>query len=155
MNSNLPVNNNTGNKANDDQGVKQNTSFSQIPISAGGKESEMISAKPPENIKEVFVEADIPKEVEKAGVQQVTETIELPPDLKNLGITNQASLSVANQVADLPDVKLPIPDKQVLFGLHQDVSSALRWLAEWCIHKLHKAHVMIKVVHGKIRRVRD
>jgi hypothetical protein len=154
MNSNLPKNN-TGNNVNSNQGVKQNTSLSQTPISAGGKESEMISAKPPENIKDISVEADIPKEVEKAGLQQVSETIELPPDLKKLGITNPVSSSVVNQVADLPDVKLPIPDKQVLFGLHQDVSSAIRWLAEWCVHKLHKAHVMIKVVHGKIRRVRD
>ena len=154
MNSNLP-NNLNGSNAGNNQVIRPNPVTVQSPVSAGGKELEILPSIKAETVKEVSTEAEIPKEVEKAGVAQIAETIELPLDLKNLGISNPVPQSATGQTATLPEVKLPISDQQVFIGLHQDVTSAFRWLSEWCVHKLHKAHVVIKVIHGKIRRVRD
>lgn len=118
-----------------------------------GKEGETHPA-PKEVVQEVVNEIELPKEVSDAGVEKKGDVIvELPPDVKRLGVTQTGP--TAPLVASTPSlqVSLPISDNQVVVGLHAQVTSALRWLALWCVKKLAKAHLALKVIHGKIVRV--
>lgn len=153
---------------NSDAGVAQNnpaapTSAVNVPtggitplsVATGvGKEGSPVEVNSPDTVSEITSEVEIPSEVEKAGVVSFKETIELPPDIRKLGVT-QIGASVPVQNAPLlPQVDLPISDSQVVVGLHAGIGNAFRWLANWCIKKLKKAHVALKVIHGKIIRVK-
>lgn len=140
-------------------------SVTKSPPSAGGtqtitpttpsvdKEHEVVQVVPGEMAQEISQEVEIPKEVERMGVTKIREEIELPPDVKKLGVAPSSStVPVATTI--LPQIVLPISDQNVLVGLHAKVTIALRWLAVWCIRKLKKAHLTLKVIHGKIIRVR-
>lgn len=134
-----------------------------IPVSAqsvsttstGLKEQEPAGIVSAETVAEISTEIEVPEEVEKAGVKRIGETIELPPDVKKLGVTHAGVSVPVGSVAALPAVALPISDQQVVTGLHAQVLSALRWLSVWCIKKLKKAHVALKVIHGKVMRVKN
>jgi len=119
--------------------------------SAVGKEREFSSVSPSEQIKEITPRLEVPEEVEKAGVTKIGE-FELPPDVTKLGVTHTGP--TAPVTTSLPPVTLPISDQQVVTGLHAQVASALLWLAVWCLKKLKKAHLTLKVIHGKITRVK-
>ena len=86
-----------------------------------------------------------------------SDTIELPPDVKKLGVTHTGPSVPITPVTTtvLPSVALPISDNQVVAGLHAQVVSALRWLAEWCMRRLKKAHIALKEAHGKVMRVKS
>lgn len=107
-----------------------------------------------EILQAVSAEIEMPKEVEQTGVTMLHDTIELPPDVKKLGVSAAGSTMPVATTTTLPPVALPISDDQVVTGLHQHVTNALRWLSEWCIMRLKKAHVALKIVHGKIIRVK-
>lgn len=99
-------------------------------------------------------EIEIPPEVEKVCVRVTRETIELPPDIKKLGVAPSGAAAPAAKIAAIPAVVLPISDDKVITGLHVQILSSLHWLAVWCMKKLKKAHIMLKVIHGKIIRVK-
>jgi hypothetical protein len=131
-----------------------NPQVGNIPQSASiGKEHESLQVAGIEEVKEISKEIEIPEEVKKAGVTLKKETIELPPDVKKLGVTPTGASVPISQAAVLPKVSLPISDDQVIVGLHTQITNALHWLAIWCIKKLKKAHIILKVIHGKIIRV--
>lgn len=115
------------------------------------KESEPIKSAEP--LQTITSEAEIAPEVTKAGVQVLKETIELPPDLAKLGVAPSGTGAVITAAVPA-QVVLPLSDDQVVVGLHQKVTSALRWLAAWCVKKLKKAHIVLKTVHGRIVRVK-
>lgn len=120
----------------------------------GGKEREPRAAAVLP-VTEISREIELPAELEQAGVTKSHEVVQLPPDVRKLGVRQSgASTSLSSAVA-LPNVVLPITDDEVITGLHSSVSDALTWLAYWCIKKLKKAHVAIKNIHGRIIRVKD
>ena len=140
------------------------SSSSQKPVATAGsspagilvktgisKEQEASAVIPSEALSEVSSEIEMAQEVEQAGVKKIGETIELPPDVKKLGVT--PSVPAVTSTA-LPSVVLPISDQKVIQGLHIEMANALRWLAVWCIKRLKKAHIALKAVHGKIIRVK-
>lgn len=132
----------------------KNTSQSSVSTgSSHGKEFEAVKISPTEAVQEVSKEPEIPEEVEKAGVMKVSETIELPPDVKKLGVVSSGASTPITVTPVLSKVVLPISDQQVIVGLHSKVTSAFRWLSTWCIRKLKKAHIALKVIHGKIVRI--
>lgn len=110
------------------------------------KEAEPISAEKFE-VKEV-VEHKIEDEV-RPFVSPRQETIELPPDLKKMGL--QATSS--SQFSSYQNIKLPISDEKVVVGLHAPITSSLRWLATLAVYLLARVHLGLKVVHGKVIRV--
>lgn len=110
------------------------------------KEAEPISAEKFE-VKEV-VEDKIEDEV-RPFISPRQETIELPPDLKKMGL--QAASS--SQFSSYQNIKLPISDEKVVVGLHAPVTSSLRWLATLAVYLLARVHLGLKVVHGKVIRV--
>ena len=144
-------------KQNKDQPLQVQPQQAAIPTGNIQKEQEPIAVPKTEVIGHETSEVEIPPEVERAGVTKLSDTIELPPDLKKLGVTHTGPSVPITPVTTtvLPQVTLPITNTQVVAGLHAQVISALRWLAEWCIRKLKKAHVALKVAHGKVMRVKS
>lgn len=120
--------------------------------SKGGKEAEPI--KSADTFQTITAEVQPQPEVKKAGVEVIKDSIELPPDIKSLGVSPAGASVPMTVAASIPQVVLPIPDNIVVAGLHTKVGNAVRWMAVWCIKKLKKAHVALKVIHGKIVRVR-
>lgn len=154
--------------ARDQQNTKNVTPVPpQVPQNVASVPPQVISATPSlskeqapakintgEILKEASFEVELPKEVKEAGVEKIGGKVELPPDIKKLGVTPLGSATPINPQVQLPQVTLPISDSQVLGGLHQNVKEAILWLALWCLKKLKKAHVGLKVIHGKIMRIK-
>ena len=95
-----------------------------------------------------MVEHKVEEEV-RPFVSPRSETIELPPDLKKLGL-QQAGQS---QFLNYKNIKLPLTDEKIAVGLHAPVTSSLRWLAEFAVYLLAQAHLGLKIIHGKVVRV--
>ncbi len=113
--------------------------------SSFGKETGPVGEMPV--IKEV-VEHTPDAEVERF-VSPRSETIELPPDLKKMGLQAVSS----TKFPSYQNVKLPISDDKVVNGLHAPITSSLRWLATFAVYILARAHLALKTVHGKVIRV--
>lgn len=136
----------------DDQ---KNTPTTSAVGSVSGKERELSGQETTEAVSEITTEVEVSKEVERAGVEVVKDTIELPPDVKKLGVTQTGPSAPVSTTTTLPSVTLPISDQQVVAGLHAQILNSLRWLAIWCMKRLKKAHIALKNMHGKIVRVRS
>src|SRR3989338_4640166 len=93
--------------------------LTQISHQPGGKETEPVRLTA--ELQTVPAEVEIPLEVERVGVKS-TDKLEIPPDLKKLGVTSVPSATAASSVA-LPAVALPLSDTKILFGLHSSVYS--------------------------------
>lgn len=90
-----------------------------------------------------------PEEEVGAYVQTRAETIELPPDLKKMGLQPTST----TQFPSFQNIKLPISDDKIISALHQPVTTSIRWLATLAMYLLGQAHLVLKVVHGKVVRV--
>lgn len=120
-------------------------------VHSSGKESEP-AATSTDYIMEVGSEEEISSEVSSVGVISQPERIEIPPDLQQVGVTPVGgSVPLPNP----PTLKLPIPDEQIEKGLHEKIWNSLRWLAEWCVFQLKKAHYRLKTINGKVIRVKS
>lgn len=95
-----------------------------------------------------LVEHEPSEEVQKY-VEHRKETVEVSPELKDLGV--EARGEAAFQKTE--EVKLPLTDEKIEEGLHQPIISSWRWLAELALYILKQAHLTLKKVHGHIRRV--
>ena len=98
-------------------------------------------------------------ELEPAGetakyIAKIKGEIKLPADLKKMGVRTPAAAIPVSKVATT-SLSLPLSDDQIALGLHAQVLSSLRWLAEWCLRQLKKAHLGLKKVHGRFVRVKD
>lgn len=112
------------------------------------KEVEPIPSIPKEyEVKEVIEHQ--PEEEVKPYLQPRAETIELPPDLKKMGLQPATN----TQFPSYQNVKLPVSDDKVLSGLNAPITSSLRWLATLAIYILRKAHLTLKVVKGHVVRI--
>jgi hypothetical protein len=122
------------------------------PVSRPQKEIEPVSQVEPPNLEETMGEMELEPDLEQAGVEKISGSVELPPDMVKMGVQ---SISPTQPISQTPTVNLPIPDDLVEKGLHVQFFYSLRWLAEWCIKKLKKAHIHLKNLGGKILRVPD
>lgn len=110
------------------------------------KETEPIATEKFE-MKEV-VEHEPDEEIEKF-ISPRAETIELPPDLKKLGL-QAASHS---KFPSYKNIKLPLSDEKIIVGQKAPITSSIRWLATFALYILARAHLGLKVVHGHVIRV--
>ncbi|MBI4226402.1 hypothetical protein HY612_04800 [Candidatus Roizmanbacteria bacterium] len=90
-----------------------------------------------------------PEEEVKPFVQPRAETIKLPPDLQKMGLQP----ATTTQFPSYQNIKLPITDDKIIAGLHQPITSSIRWLATLALYLLKQVHLALKVVHGKVIRV--
>lgn len=117
--------------------------ISKEHVSGGKDRTEVITSS--------TTEVELSKEVEAAGVKIPKEAVEISADIKKLGVSPSGpNTPLSSQ--QVSSVVLPLSDDQVIRGLHMQVYSAIRWLAEWCVRQLKKTHIAIKTVHGKIVR---
>jgi len=147
---------------NQDDSTNQSktTGFSQKPvqpsniISSGGKEAEKMKLAVTDKLEQVSSEVVLAPEVEKAGVVKIGETIELPPDVKKLGVTTNGS-PVTVPASKPPSAhSMPLSDEAIYSGRRLSIGNTIRWLSEWCIRKLKKAHLVLRNIQGKIVRVK-
>ena len=110
------------------------------------KEVEPITAEKFE-IKEV-VEHEPDEEIEKF-ISPRAETIELPPDLKKLGLQAVST----SKFPGYKNIKLPLSDEKIIVGQKAPITSSLRWLATLALYILGQAHLGLKVIHGHVVRV--
>ncbi|KKP87141.1 MAG: hypothetical protein UR89_C0006G0017 [Candidatus Roizmanbacteria bacterium GW2011_GWA2_35_8] len=110
------------------------------------KEAEPMSSEK-FNIQEA-VEHEPDQEVEKF-VNPRSESIELPPDLKRLGLQQ----TTTTKFPTFQNIKLPISDEKVMVGLHAPINTSIRWLATFALYLLARAHLGLKIIHGKVVRV--
>lgn len=112
------------------------------------KESEPIPSRPEKyEVKEVVEHQ--PEEEVKPFMQSRAETIEIPPDLKKMGLQP----TTTTQFPSYQNIKLPLSDDKIIAGLHQPITSSIRWLATLAIYLLKQVHLVLKVIHGKVVRV--
>ena len=106
------------------------------PTGSFGKEQERGTIGSSESaLQDLGKEMDLPKEVVSAGVRTQPITVSIPPPVSNLGVkvtVTQIPMVKTNSVA------LPLSDVQIAEGLHTNITSSIRWLAEWCRYKLKK-----------------
>ena len=110
------------------------------------KEAEPVAAEKFE-IKE-RVEDNVEEEV-RPFVSPRAETIELPPDLKKLGLQ---AVSHTN-FPSYRNIKLPLSDEKIVVGQKAPITSSFHWLAAFALYILAQAHLGLKVVHGHVIRV--
>ena len=84
-------------------------------------------------------------------IQEHKDVIELNPDVQTLGVE---STGVPKFTMTQP-VTLPLSDDAIASGLKAPYSSSLRWLSEFCVYLLKRAHMHLKNIHGRIMRVED
>jgi hypothetical protein len=132
------------------QDLKQNNGF--FSSSDQSKETEPLyhEGDMPEKLimheaSEYNIDEEAAKFIEKRG-----KTVDINEDLRKIGVipveTNDGS-------SNFKQVHLPITDDSVVAGLKQPITSSFRWLAEFALYLLRKAHMILKKVHGKIVRV--
>lgn len=101
-------------------------------------------------------EIELEKEVlEMGGVEKVeTGEVKVPQDLaKEMGVkpTVEPGTPMAT-VTGFSVRGVSLSDDQITLGLKKPTSTGWRWLVEWFIYQLLKAHYFVKKVGGKIVR---
>jgi hypothetical protein len=90
-----------------------------------------------------------PEEEVRPFISPRAETIELPPDLKKLGLQAVSNSSFPSY----KNIKLPLSDEKIVVGQKAPITSSVRWLAVFALYILAQAHLGLKVVHGHVIRV--
>lgn len=95
------------------------------------------------------VEQESPEEI-KQFMQSRQENVTITPDLQKVGMkkTEETPRYIRKKT-----IVLPLADDMVEKGLHAPITSSLRWLAEWSVFLLKKAHLVLKKVHGHVKRI--
>ena len=90
-----------------------------------------------------------PEKETKPFISPRAETIDLPPDLKKLGLQAVSHSSFPSY----KNIKLPLSDEKIIVGQKAPITSSLRWLATFALYILAQAHLGLKVVHGHVIRI--
>src|SRR3989344_1654230 len=130
---------------NQDQKNTQANGQASVPSQPTGgflKEADMPRSS--EAMVQEVPEFEIPKEVSN-HVAKVQDTIELPPDLKRIGVTTPHSHGKVSDALQ-KDLNLPLTDDQIGQGRKADTKNSVKWLAEWCWKQLLTAGYRLKEV---------
>jgi hypothetical protein len=103
-------------------------------------------------VTEIGKEIELPKEVSQAGVQIHPTAIPIPPSVGQMGVQPAGNNVTVSSGAS---VTLPLTDDQIVQGLHQNVTSSWRWLAEWCVRKLKKMHILLKQIGSRVVEIKE
>jgi hypothetical protein len=101
-------------------------------------------------------EIKLEKEIaEMGGVEKVASgEVKVPERVaKEMGIKPTVEITTPMaKVSDFSVRGVALTDEQLGTGLNKPTSSGFRWLVEWFIYQLLKAHFFVKRVKGKIFR---
>lgn len=131
--------------------MNKQRNFSPIDtlIGAVSKEHEL----PSERKDEIFMKESVekkPSDEISPFVQSRQEEPRISPHLKKIGVKK---IITAPRYTVQKTIILPLTDDMVERGLHAPITSSLRWLAEWSVFILKKAHIVLKKVHGHMKRI--
>ena len=88
---------------------------------------------------------------EVAGyVEEVQQPVNISDDVQDLGVE---TIEKPIQYPQQNTVKVPLSDDKILQGKKMPLDSSFRWLAEVCLYILRKAHIRLRVAHGKAVRI--
>lgn len=118
-------------------------------VSSFAKESEPIFRKTEQTHMQEVVEHESKDTEVKEFITPKAETIQLPPDLKKLGLESVNK----TQFPSYQNIKLPISDEEVIKDLREPPTSTKRWLGELAKYILSKAHLALKEIGGKVVRI--
>ena len=109
-------------------------------------ESEPFS--PSKDVVEVHevVEHEVQDKQVQPHVEVRKDVPEIPPDLKNLGVTTTASSSFSTYQS----LKLPLKEEQLPVALKAPISDSLRWLGEFTQYLIYQSHGTIKSAHKNV-----
>lgn len=79
------------------------------------------------------------------------DVVSIDPVVASVGVQSTGN----PQFTTTAPIVLPLDDNSIMTGLKAPFSSSLRWLAEYCVYLLKRAHLHLKVMHGKLMRVSD
>jgi len=140
-----------GSVQTDDQ-TKAKPSFPQPQTGRGlGEKEKEFAGVGKEVLEEVGKEIEPAKEIEKIGVKLKKEEVKVPPPIEKLGVRPTGPAIPTPP----PAVSLPLTDDQVMKGLANPILSSLRWLAEFCLRQLKRAHISLKRIRGEVIRVKS
>lgn len=91
-----------------------------------------------------------PSDAVKEFVRSRSEQAHIDEELKKTGVRERIE---APKYPKQKELTLPLSDDMIVKGLHASPSSSLRWLAEWAVYLLKRAHIVLKKAHGHVRRV--
>ena len=121
------------------------------PILTSPKPAETSTSPDEQAEVDVTVEKDPDIEDTEVGEYLKTQNTdpEIHPELKKAGLQtiHRDSLDKKHKI------ELPIPDEEVLEGLHKPINTSWRWLAEIALFMLKQAHLGLKMIHGHVVRV--
>lgn len=101
-------------------------------------------------------EIKLEKEIEEmGGVEKIADgEVKIPEDVaKEMGI--QPTVNIQTPMSNVTNFSIrgvSLSDDQLTAGLTKPTSSGLRWLVEWFIYQLLKAHFHLKKIKGRIFR---
>lgn len=104
-------------------------------------------------------EIELEKEIEELGGVEKVETgeVKVPDNLaKDMGI--RPTVNIQTPMATAAGFSIGgvyLTDDQLTLNSKKPVSSGVRWLVEWFIYQLLKAHYHIKRIKGKIFRKKE
>lgn len=133
--------------------MQDNNQQSLQAVQSGLADKEKEAIKAAEVAIEEVREPEPSVEVAKHVIKK-KEEIEIAPDLRKMGVKAPAATTSVSDVATT-SLKLPLTDDQIALGLQAQILSSLRWLAEWCLRQLKKAHLHLKKIHGHFVKVKD
>lgn len=151
----------------DDAKVTKVTSVTQVtPVTTGKKEagvwaeSDKVAKEEGDEYWENYArEIELEKEIEELGGVEKVENgeVKVPENLaQEMGIKPIVNIQTPmTNVTGFSIGGVSLTDDQLTLNLKKPTSTGIRWLAEWFIYQLLKAHYLIKKVHGKIFRRKE
>lgn len=82
-------------------------------------------------------------------IEEQNGPIQISDDLKELGVQPTHVVQYPTQNT----IEIPLEDDEIVAGLKKPLDSGFRWLAEVCLYLLRKAHIRLKIAHGKAERI--
>ena len=101
-------------------------------------------------------EIELEKEIEEMGGVEKIESgeVKVPADLaKEMGI--KASVNIQSPISNVTGFSIrgvSLSDDQLTLNSKKPTSSGIRWLVEWFIYQLLRAHYHVKRIKGHIFR---
>lgn len=120
------------------------------------KESEPVADQYWENYaREIKLEKEV---AEMGGVEKIASgEVPVPAkEAKEMGI--RPTVEITTPIAKVVDFSVrgvALSDDQLGIGLKKPTSSGFRWLVEWFIYQLLKAHFWVKKIRGKVFRAKS
>lgn len=82
---------------------------------------------------------EIPPELKDAGVEHVSDEIEVPYEAQKVGLTvSKQSVPAKTEPDGTVSIPLSMQESSSILRVHKDITDAIVWLANWCLRQFKK-----------------